>query len=340
MPDAPPISPAEEMVLSWCLQMKKEAATSLSGELYNDDLHARIVRDYHDEFDQFVERFSYIVVKAVNRFEKQCHNGVEPDDLRQAGFEGLLKAAHKQEFNKRFLPFAQTSVERSIMKFLDDNGNQVRHPTQMIENVFTKTKLIENDEYDQPRYPSDLEQLKKKANSDDPEVSRKAKDDINRIKKAKESVARMHPQDLQRMINPPISLNHRIDELIEFRREPQNHERYEMIHQALNLLDKKFADILIDHFFSGMSIAEIGKKRNYTKQRAKVMVDKSLHQLQKNEDAMIILRTEVWKMRNNVEFISLKSNLEIPMIEHMSETRNLECVSETNNWHLLEDKNE
>ena len=75
-----------------------------------------------------------LVNPIAKHYAKRC--GLDPDDLRQVGVMGLLKAADtfRSERCTPFKAFARPHIRGAILHYLRDKATVVRYPRQLQEN--------------------------------------------------------------------------------------------------------------------------------------------------------------------------------------------------------------
>lgn len=75
-----------------------------------------------------------LVTPIARHYAQRC--GVDPDDLRQVGVMGLLKAADtfRSERCTPFKAFARPHIRGAILHYLRDKATVVRYPRQLQEN--------------------------------------------------------------------------------------------------------------------------------------------------------------------------------------------------------------
>lgn len=78
-----------------------------------------------------------LVKKYAHTYCKAIPNKLEFEDVLQAGFEGLIRAAKYFDFDygTEFSTYAVIWIKQSIMRELFNNGNTVRIPVHMMERI-------------------------------------------------------------------------------------------------------------------------------------------------------------------------------------------------------------
>jgi len=84
--------------------------------------------------NQRVRENLQLVTPIARHYAQRC--GLDPDDLRQVGVMGLLKAADtfKTERCTPFKAFARPHIRGAILHYLRDKATVVRYPRQLQEN--------------------------------------------------------------------------------------------------------------------------------------------------------------------------------------------------------------
>ena len=86
-----------------------------------------------------------LVKDCAKKYAKLYGNTLNFDDIKQAGFIGLLKAAERFEISKgyAFSTYATWWIRQAIMREIFDRGFTVRVPVHMMENIM-KVQQYEN----------------------------------------------------------------------------------------------------------------------------------------------------------------------------------------------------
>ena len=93
-----------------------------------------------------------LVCKFVSLYQKRYGNRLDDEDLEQAGYIGLLKAARKFDFRRgtAFSTYAVFWIKQSLSREIMDNGFAIRIPVHMMESILKvmaeDAKLLMNDE--------------------------------------------------------------------------------------------------------------------------------------------------------------------------------------------------
>ena len=78
-----------------------------------------------------------LVCKIAGKYYKMYNSSLDMDDLEQAGYLGMLKAAQKFDISQGFAfsTYATWWIKQSIAREILDNGNTIRIPVHMMENI-------------------------------------------------------------------------------------------------------------------------------------------------------------------------------------------------------------
>ena len=84
-----------------------------------------------------------LVRKYANAYHRYYGNGLEYDDLMQAGFIGVLTAADNFDFSKEsaFSTYAIYWIKQCISRQIYDEGSLIRIPVHMMEKISKVTRL-------------------------------------------------------------------------------------------------------------------------------------------------------------------------------------------------------
>lgn len=79
----------------------------------------------------------HLVDKYVKAYNKRYENRLEPEDLKQVGFMGLIKAARRFDLHQgtAFSTYAVYWIKQSISREIMDNGYAIRIPVHMMERI-------------------------------------------------------------------------------------------------------------------------------------------------------------------------------------------------------------
>lgn len=256
MPYAPPMGKEEEQKLSVQLKLARDRAMDDDGNLHVGDKYSKDVANYLNIRSEFVMRFAFVITKETKRLVNQLKK-ITIDDLYNSGWEALMAAADKHDFrtNTRFISFASTAVRNAMHRCLDDHNRTVRIPTSKIEQIFIKGS------------GKPIEELS--------------------------TISNLDTQTILSITEPTISIDTPINEneailhtLICVEREDGTSRRREYLVKAIECLDGRCKDVLIDHFINGMALNEISKKNGWCKQRSRNLINSGINRLKKNKDAM------------------------------------------------------
>ena len=84
-----------------------------------------------------------LIIKYAKECSKRFNCSLDINDLKQAGFMGLMKASEKFDVSKgtRFSTYAVYWIKQSILREIMDNGNMIRLPVHVMEKVIKVNKL-------------------------------------------------------------------------------------------------------------------------------------------------------------------------------------------------------
>lgn len=84
-----------------------------------------------------------LIIKYAKECSKRFNCLLDINDLKQAGFIGLMKACEKFDVSKgtRFSTYAVYWIKQSILREIMDNGNTIRLPVHVMEKVIQVNKL-------------------------------------------------------------------------------------------------------------------------------------------------------------------------------------------------------
>lgn len=85
-----------------------------------------------------------LVHKYASGYDKYYRYKLDFEDLEQAGFIGLLKAAYKFDtrFGAAFSTYAVFWIKQSILREIMDTGNTIRIPVHMMERITKVNRLL------------------------------------------------------------------------------------------------------------------------------------------------------------------------------------------------------
>lgn len=131
----------EDGVLSVWFTVRSPGAHTVSEELSDEDLIARLPQDQGPHADALVRRHRDLAISISRRYRGK---GLADDDLEQVALMALLKAI--QRFNPELgelRPYAAATISGEMKKLLRDRGWSVRVPRSMQEKTLLVGKAVE-----------------------------------------------------------------------------------------------------------------------------------------------------------------------------------------------------
>lgn len=222
-----------------------------------------------------------LVDKYVIKFQKIHPNRLDFEDLEQVGFMGLIKAAKRFDLKKgvAFSTYAVWWIKQSISREIMDNGYAIRIPVHMMEMI-TKVSVMDS------KFAMEGVSLEQRII----EISKKLEITQDKVK---ECIILKNNYLKYDSLNSPVGENEE-SELVEFLSYEDTESvedivmRYALsdkLSEILNGLKEKERKIIKMRFgfVDGrtMTLEEIGKEFNVTRERIRQIEEKVLKKLRK-----------------------------------------------------------
>lgn len=229
-----------------------------------------------------------LVDKYAMLYQKRYANRLDFDDLEQAGFIGLTKAAEKFDSSKEtsFSTYAVYWIRQSIVREIMDNGFAIRIPVHMMERI-NKVMYWDNLlEYEGMNFSERIKKISEELCLSEDEV--------------KECLILKNNYLTYASLNSPVGEEEEselgefipIDEIMGTEKIVEKHFLHEALEKAIMILDSKEQDILRLRFGFDIkrsyTLQEIGEKYGVTRERIRQIENKAINKLKNPAHARMI----------------------------------------------------
>lgn len=229
-----------------------------------------------------------LVSKIASIYFKRYNSDLEFEDLLQAGFIGLLKAAEAFDTGKgyQFSTYATYWIRQSISRAIIDTGFTIRVPVHMVEQI-NKLTLIDK-KYDDLGLPY-KERVKM--------VATELGTNVEKV----ESLLSIKYQFLNvKSLDDPIGeeMDTPLGELLESKEDKDifemvsDNEAKETINKVLDTLTSREKKIIELRFGlkdgQARTLEEVGKEMGVTRERVRQIVEKGLRKLRRPANAALL----------------------------------------------------
>ena len=216
-----------------------------------------------------------LVISIAKRY---VGNGVLFMDLVQEGSLGLIKAAEKFDYTKkfRFSTYATWWIRQTITRAIANNSKTIRIPVHMLDKIRMYKKAFSKLSYELGREPLDLEMM---------DMLKLSKKKLTSIKKAimSESVS----------LETPVTDDLTISDYIEDDncKSPESYTELNGmsrdVEELLEFLDEREKNIIIKRFGINeqecQTLEQLGKSMGFSKERIRQLEGEALRKLRNNE---------------------------------------------------------
>lgn len=216
-----------------------------------------------------------LVISIAKRY---VGNGVLFMDLVQEGSLGLIKAAEKFDYTKkfRFSTYATWWIRQTITRAIANNSKTIRIPVHMLDKIRMYKKAFSKLSYELGREPLDLEMM---------DMLKLSKKKLTSIKKAimSESVS----------LETPVTDDLTISDYIEDDncKSPESYTELNGmsrdVEELLEFLDEREKNIIIKRFGINeqecQTLEQLGKSMGFSKERIRQLEGEALRKLRNNK---------------------------------------------------------
>lgn len=221
--------------------------------------------------EEIVQNNVGLVISIAKKF---VHSGEPLEDLTQAGYIGLLNAAHNFDLNRgaKFSTYATFLIQGEMRHYIRDKHTTIRIP-QWLQKLSNEVKVAEEDFYkEHGRFPT-LGELSEELNIEE--------EGIQEALKARESLHYISI-DAQRREGDPRPVEIDISKIRSKREEDFPLEYRVKIASAIEQLSELQQKVVQDLFYAGKSQAQIGKEVGVSQRQISRIKDTVLEAIKKD----------------------------------------------------------
>jgi len=217
-----------------------------------------------------------LVISIAKRYIGQ---GVLFMDLVQEGSLGLIKAAEKFDYKKkfRFSTYATWWIRQTITRAIANNSKTIRIPVHMLDKIRLYKKEYSRLCFELGREPTDKELM---------EILKLTKKKINSIKKAIIS----EPISIETPVTDDLTISDYIED--DNSKSPECYAETNAmtkdVEEILEYLDNREKNIIIKRFGINeqecQTLEELGKEMGFSKERIRQLEGEALRKLRHNEN--------------------------------------------------------
>lgn len=217
-----------------------------------------------------------LVISIAKRY---IGNGVLFMDLVQEGSLGLIKAAEKFDYTKkfRFSTYATWWIRQTITRAIANNSKTIRIPVHMLDKIRTFKKEFSRLSYELGREPRDSELM---------EVLKVSKKKLDSIKKAIMS----EPISLETPVTDDLTISDYIED--DSCKSPESYTELngmsKDVEELLEFLDEREKNIIIKRFGINEqechTLEQLGKSMGFSKERIRQLEGDALRKLRNNDE--------------------------------------------------------
>jgi len=217
-----------------------------------------------------------LVISIAKRYIGQ---GVLFMDLVQEGSLGLIKAAEKFDYKKkfRFSTYATWWIRQAITRAIANNSKTIRIPVHMLDKIRLYKKEYSRLCFELGREPTDKELM---------EILKLTKKKINSIKKAIIS----EPISIETPVTDDLTISDYIED--DNSKSPECYAETNAmtkdVEEILEYLDNREKNIIIKRFGINeqecQTLEELGKEMGFSKERIRQLEGEALRKLRHNEN--------------------------------------------------------